>query len=101
MTIPHGYNKQVLEKCLDMPDVSLTGLIYHFILARLIQSENNKIHTCRKIKGSIRMVRDNISSMINIGYPVPTPLSGVTKWTEKERQDYEDWTGLDCKKRRK
>jgi hypothetical protein len=84
-----------------MPDVSLTGLIYHFILARLIQSDNNKIHVARKIKASIRMIRDNIAEMRNIEYPVPTNLSGVTKWTEKEKQDYENWTGIDCTKRRK
>jgi hypothetical protein len=98
MTLPYDYNKQVLEKMMGMPDITITALIYHFILAKLIQCENNKLHLCKKIKVPIRTIRNKISEMRQLEYPVPPALNGVQQWTEKEKQDYENWIGFDCPK---
>lgn len=100
MTTPFGYNPIVLGKCLRMPDVSLTDLIYHYLLAKLIECGNNKYSVSRKIGLPVRTLRTKMLEVETRGYPIPRKTSGKKTWSEKDKIEYENRTGLDCKKRR-
>lgn len=99
MNKPFGYNPFVLERCLNMPEVSLTDMIYHFVLAKLIESNNNKLHLSEKIGVPLRTLRNKIHEIKSRGYPVPEPNVGKQKWTSKEQIKYENRIGLNRSKR--
>lgn len=99
MNKPFGYNPFVLERCLNMPEITLTDMIYHFILAKLIECGNNKEWLAKRIGLPVRNLRTKIREIEARGYPVPEPINGKQQWSEEERKKYEDRIGFNRKKR--
>lgn len=99
MTTPFGYNPFVLERCLNMPDVTFTDMIYHFLLAKLIECDNNKEHLSKRIGIPIRNLRTKIGEIEARGYPMPAKNNGAVRWTKEEKEEYENRIGFDSKKR--
>jgi hypothetical protein len=99
MSTPFGYNKVVLEKCLELPEVTLTDMIYHFVLAKLIECGNNRFKLSKKIVIPLRTLRLRIHEIEARGYPIPRRTSGKKTWDLKDKEEYENRTGFDCTKR--
>jgi hypothetical protein len=98
MSTPHGYNKAVLQKCLELPDITLTDMIYHFVLAKLIQCGNNRSLLSKKIWIPIRTLRLRINELEARGYPLPKKTSGKIFWSPEDRMEYENRIGINCSK---
>lgn len=102
MTTPFGYNPFVLERCLNMPEVTLTDMIYHFLLAKLIECGNSHNHVSKRISIPLRTLRIKIGEIDACGYPVPAKNNDDekwTKWSQEEKEAYENRIGFNSKKR--
>jgi len=99
MTTPFGYNPFVLERCLNMPEITLTDMIYHFILAKLIECGNNKEWLAKRIGLPVRNLRNKVREIETRGYPVPPSINGKQQWSKEEQNEYENRIGLNSQKR--
>lgn len=98
LTMPR-YSKPLLEQCLNLPAISLTDLIYHYILAMLLRHDNNRTSLAKAIRVPLRTLRNRLHEIDAAGYPVPERIHGYIHWKKREREDYENRSGINCAKR--